>query len=114
MANKDPLVEHTLQYALAIRGFGKQLPMSVANVEDLKELIRSSGLVGQIYLQATQATNKRDFQLGVRACYNQLDKTIYWLKLVDVQGEVALDQKRGQLIAATEEIMDLLKRLIQN
>lgn len=114
MANQDPLAEHTLQYALAIRDFGKYLPMTVANVEDLKELIRSSGLVGQVYLQASQAATKREYLLGVRACYNQVSRTLYWLKLVDVQGKGELEQRRGQLVKATEDLMGLLNKIIQN
>lgn len=114
MANQDPLAEHTLQYALAIRDFGKHLPMTVANVEDLKELIRTSGLVGQVYIQATQASSKRDYLLGIKACYNQVGKTLYWLKLVDVQGKSELEQRRGQLVKATEDLMGLLNKIIQN
>ncbi len=113
MAQQDPLAEHTLQYALAIRDFGKYLPMTVANVEDLKELVRSSGLVGQVYLQATQASNKHDYQLGLKACYGQVKKTHYWLQLVDVQGKGELEQRRQTLMKATEDLMNLLNQIIQ-
>ncbi|MEO0900372.1 MAG: hypothetical protein AAFY71_28440 [Bacteroidota bacterium] len=113
-APQDPLIEHTLQYALAIRDFGKHLPMTVANVEDLKELIRTSGTVGQTYIKATQAPNKYDYKLGLKACYGQLNSTIYWLKLVDVQGQGELEKRREQLIQATSELMNLLKKIIES
>lgn len=113
MTPKDPLIEHTLQYALAIRDFGKYLPMTVANVEDLKELIRASGLVGQIYLKSTQAPNKYDYKLGLKACYGQLNTTLYWLKLVDVQGKGELEARREQLVKATHDLMNLLKKIIE-
>src|SRR6187402_1384122 len=39
------LEERTAALALAVRAFTRQLPMSVANTEDSKQLIRSSGSV---------------------------------------------------------------------
>lgn len=43
------LEERTFQFAKAVRIFVKTLPKTIANIEDGKQLIKSSGSVGANY-----------------------------------------------------------------
>ncbi|WP_394331671.1 four helix bundle protein [Aequorivita viscosa] len=40
--------------------------MTVANIEDSKQLIRSSGSVGANYIEANEALSKKDFKFRVK------------------------------------------------
>lgn len=49
------LEERTFLFAKEIRLFVKSLKMTVANIEDSKRLIRTSGSVGANYIEANEA-----------------------------------------------------------
>jgi hypothetical protein len=49
MSKQYDLEDRTLEFAKRVRGFVKKIHKSIANVEDGKQLIRSSGSVGANY-----------------------------------------------------------------
>ena len=58
---KYDLEDRTFQFAKAIRIFVKKIPNTVANIEDQKQLIRSSGSIGANYRKANEALGRKDF-----------------------------------------------------
>jgi hypothetical protein len=60
MREKD-LKERTYQFAREVRDFLKVIPNKAGNVEDTRQLLRSSGSIGANYLEADNAlTAARD------------------------------------------------------
>lgn len=55
------LEERTFQFAKSIRGLSMKLPKTPSNVEDMKQLIRSSASVGANYIEANEALSKERF-----------------------------------------------------
>jgi len=55
------LEERTFQFAKYVRLFIKTLPKTIENIEDSKQLIRSSGSVGANYREANESLGKKDF-----------------------------------------------------
>lgn len=55
------LEARTLEFARSIRAFIKKLEKTLANYEDAKQLIRSSGSVGANYIEANEALSKKRF-----------------------------------------------------
>jgi len=110
----DPVKTHTIQYAMAIREFGKHLPRTVANVEDLKSLIQSSGRIGAAYIAAKGARDTRGYQLGLINCITEVRTTHYWLELVDTQGSPELNARREQLMKASNDLAGLFENVIQH
>ena len=56
--NKKPvyyLEERTFQFAKAVRLFVKKLPKTIANIEDGKQVVKASGLVGANYREANES-----------------------------------------------------------
>ena len=60
------LEERTLEFAKAVRLLAKSLPRTIANAEDMKQLIRSSGSVGANYREANEGLSKKDFLMRIR------------------------------------------------
>ena len=60
------LEERTFQFAKQIRIFVRQLPKTEANLEDCKQVIRSSGPVGTNYIEANEALSKKDFLMRIK------------------------------------------------
>lgn len=55
------LEERTYLFARDVRLFVKALPRTAANVEDAKQLIRSSGSIGANYIEANESLGKKIF-----------------------------------------------------
>jgi len=55
------LEERTLRFAKEVIEFVGILPKTVANIEIMKQIIRSSGSVGANYIEANEALSKKGF-----------------------------------------------------
>jgi four helix bundle protein len=62
------LEERTLKFAKSVVNFTNLLPKTVANTEMVKQVIRSSGLVGANYIEANESLGKKDFAMRIRIC----------------------------------------------
>jgi len=62
------LEERTYLFALKTRLLVKKLPKGLANFEDSKQLIRSSGSVGANYIEANESLSKKDFKHRIKIC----------------------------------------------
>ena len=57
------LEQRTELFAREVRTFVQALPRSIANTEDAKQLVRSSGSVGANYIEANESLGRKDFLL---------------------------------------------------
>ena len=53
------LEDRTLKFAKEVIKFVKNLPKTIANIEIIKQLVRSSGSVGANYIEANEALSKK-------------------------------------------------------
>ena len=88
------LEERTLEFAKRVRVFVKQLKKTIATIEDGKQLIKASGSVGGNYIEANEALSKKDFVMRIKICRKEAKESAYWLKLVETEGDPALEQER--------------------
>jgi four helix bundle protein len=76
------LEERTFQFAKEVRIWVKELTKSIANIEDVKQLIRSSGSVGANYIEANESLSKKDFQFRIKICRKEAKECGFWLRLI--------------------------------
>ncbi len=88
------LEERTFQFARASRAFVKLVPRTVANVEDVRQVIRASGSIGANYIEANEAIGKKDFVMKVKICRREAKESGYWLRLMDIDGKQQAQQSR--------------------
>ena len=108
------LEDRTFQFASRVRGFVKKLPRTVCNMEDVKQVVRSSGSVGANYLEANEALSKKDFRLRIRISKKESKETRYWLRLLDTQDEKSLNSERDRLVQESTELMRIFGAILQN
>jgi len=60
-AKPRDLEERTFEFAQSVRAFVKQLPRTVSNTEDVKQLVRASGSVAANWIEADEALARRIF-----------------------------------------------------
>ncbi|MBW2166376.1 MAG: four helix bundle protein [Deltaproteobacteria bacterium] len=81
------LEDRTLMYAKNVRAFVKKLRVTIANIEDGKQLIRASGSVGANYIEGNEALSKKDLIMRIKICRKEAKESRYWLKLIDLNDE---------------------------
>jgi len=62
------LEERTFAFAKHSRALVRRLSKTIGNVEDSRQLIRSSGSVGANYIEANESLSKKDFVLRIKIC----------------------------------------------
>lgn len=104
------LEKRTFNFALEVRLFTKKLPRSIASIEDIKQLIRSSGSVGANYIEANEALSKKDFLMRIKICRKESKESIYWLNLLEVtEGHI---KERDGLAKEGIELLKIFSSII--
>lgn len=99
------LEERTELFARRCRyDFVKRLPRTTINIEDGKQLVRSSGSVAANYIEANEAISKKDFILRIKICRKEAKESRLWLRLCDCSGNEHLEHVRKELIAEADEL----------
>lgn len=76
------LEERTFEFAKSCRTLISKLPTSIANIEDGKQLVRSSGSVGANYIEANEKLGDKDFSFRLKIARKEAKESVYWLKLL--------------------------------
>ena len=88
------LEDRTLEFAKRVRAFVKKLPKTIANIEDIKQLVKAFGSVGANYIEANEALSKIVFRMRIKICRKESKESRYWLRLVDTREETGLEKER--------------------
>jgi four helix bundle protein len=110
---KYDLEERTFEFAKRVRKFVRALSKTVANIEDGKQLIRSSGSVGANYIEANESFSKKDFVLRAKICRKEVKESRYWLNLVDSSNDNLLEKERKELVQEATELMNIFGSIIR-
>ena len=81
-ARRYDLEDRTYEFARDVRGFVRQLPHTVANLEDVRQLVRASGSVGANYIEGNEALGKKDFVMHIKICRKEAKESRFFLRLV--------------------------------
>jgi len=106
------LEERTFKFAWDVRIFIRQIP-KIMNLEDSKQLIRSSGSIGANYIEANEALSKKDFVLRVKICRKEAKETSYWLRLLNLGEGSNLNKEREKLVQEAIELMKIFSSIMR-
>ena len=106
------LEERTFTLAKNVIEFVNTLPKTVANLEIIKQVIRSSGSVGANYIEANEALSKKDFAMRVKICRKEAKESRYWLRLIEIRGEDT-EKRRDLLIHEATELMKIFGAIVE-
>ncbi len=110
-ANYD-LEERTFAFAKEVRSFIKSLRKTELNIDDMKQLVRSSGSIGANYIEANEALSKKDFLNRIKICRKEAKETAYWLKLIEVNVPDA-EKVRQSLLKESNELMNIFGAILR-
>ncbi len=107
------LEERTFRFAKEVRAFVKTLPRTIANEEDIRQLVKASGSVGANYIEANEAVSKKDFVLHIKISRKESKESRYWLRLLDTGEKESLDKTRSALIQEATELMNIFGSMVR-
>ncbi len=107
------LEKRTFEFARRCRIFVKILPKTIGNIEDCKQLVRSSSSIGANYIEANESLSKKDFVLRVKICRKEAKESRYWLRLIDTNNDSGLEKERQTLINEATELMNIFGSIIR-
>jgi four helix bundle protein len=112
-AKQYDLEPRTFEFAKNVRAFVSKLNKSTANLEDGKQLIRSSGSIGANYIEANEALGKKDFIMRIKICRKEAKESRYWLRLVDTQQDSELQKEQIKLEKEADELLKIFSAILQ-
>ena len=106
-------MERTFLFGKETRSFVKRLSRTVENLEDIKQLVRSSGSVGANYIEANESVSKKVFLLQIKSCRKESLVSAYWLRLLDCGTALELAKECIRLTTEARELMNIFAAILR-
>lgn len=103
--NSDILYNRYLKFGMDCQKLVKSLPKTPYNSVYGNQLLRSSGSPGANYIEAIEASSRKEFILKLKICRRETKESIHWLVLIKNSNEEMenLDKNSEKLIKEAEE-----------
>lgn len=107
------LENRTLLFAKAIRSYCKMVTHHTANIQDIKQIVRSSGSVAANYIEANESLSKNDFIYRIKICRKEAKETKLWLNLIDIEDKPNLEAQRNSLSDEATQLMLIFNAIVK-
>ena len=111
-ARPRDLEDRTFRFAESVRRFVKQLPRSLSNTEDVRQLVRASGSVAANWIEADEALSRKDFLMRVKICRKEAKETRLFLRLVDTGPTKSNGTTRDALATEARELVLIFSSIV--
>lgn len=101
------LYERLLNFAKRCQMLVKKLPKTIYNIEYGSQLIRSSASPGSNYIEAIEASSRRDFTHRLKICRKETKESSHWLVLTKNSNEelIEIQEESESLIKEAQELI---------
>jgi four helix bundle protein len=90
----------------------KQLPRTISNTEDIRQLVRASGSVAANWIEADEALSKKDFLMRVKICRKEAKESRLFLRLSDMGLSHENVSRRDALAGEARELTLIFSSII--
>ena len=105
------LRDRTLRFAKTVRNYVKNLPKSLSNIEDARQLIKASGSVGANYIEAEEALSRKDFVMRIKISRKEAKESGCWLELTESKEEQIIEKQ--YLIGEATELTKIFGSIVE-
>jgi four helix bundle protein len=102
----------TFVFAKDVRSFCRKLKKDAINLEDIRQVVRSSGSVGANYIEANENLGKNDLKMRIRISRKEAKESVYWLKLLSTDGVIENEGERLRLIDEAEQLRKIFSAIL--
>ena len=89
-----------------------KIPRTIANIEDGKQIIRSSGSVGANYIEANEKVGEKDLKYRLRISRKEAKESIYWLRFILNSNDKIDKVENERLIKEALELRKILSAIL--
>jgi len=82
------LEERTAKFAEGIIKFCRSVRLDEITQPLINQIVKSSTSVGANYMEANQASSKKDFFNKIRICQKEANETKHWLRIISVAAPI--------------------------
>ncbi len=104
------LEERTLNYAGRTNSYVNNLPRTISNLQNGKQLVRAAGSIGANYIEANEALSKKDFAMRVKISRKEARESRYCLQLTSPDNKQ--ESEKFALIQESTELIKILSAII--
>ncbi|GGG39600.1 four helix bundle protein [Bizionia arctica] len=104
------LEERTYLFAKDCRLKVRQLQKTISNIEDGKQLVKSSGSIAANYIEANEKLGDKDFKFRLKISRKEAKESVLWLKLLRDLNPI--DEDLINLINEAEQLRKILSAII--
>src|SRR5438067_2412777 len=106
------LENRTYLFAKDVRTFVKNLPRTISNIEDVKQLVRASGSVAANCIEFNEALSRKDFLMRVKICRKEAKESRLFLRLLDNREAAQSESDRAKLMQEAKELVLIFSSII--
>ncbi len=110
---KYDLFDRTLKFAQLVRSFTRSIAITPHNIDDIKQLIRSSGSIGANYIEAEEALSTKDFLHRIKISRKEAKETVYWLKILTID-DISLTKTKDSLLDEASQLMRIFGKIVSD
>lgn len=89
----------------------KNLKRTISNIEDGKQLVKSSGSVGANYIEANEKLGDKDLKFRLRISRKEAKESEYWLRLLKPFNQ-HLSEEIENLINEASQLRKILSAIL--
>jgi four helix bundle protein len=89
---KYDLEERAARFGESIIKFAQKLPIDQVTKPLINQLVRSATSVGANYMEANQASSRKDFKNKIRICQKESNESKHWIRMI----AIALSDKKDE------------------
>lgn len=105
------LEKRTEAFAADCRSFVRRVEWDIPNMEDCKQLVRSSGSVAANYIEANECLGDKDLLMRLKISRKEAKESRLWLSLIMTkQPELVIEKQR--LTNECNELKNILSAII--
>jgi len=107
------LEERTFQFAKKVRLYVKKLLKSIANIEDNKQVVRSSGSVGANYIEVNESLSNKDFIFRIKLCRKEAKESAYFLRLIYETNTLQFEKEGKELYGEAIQLKKIFSAILK-
>jgi len=88
------LEERVAKFGEGMIMFCKTIKIDHLNKPLINQIVRSATSIGANYMEANQASSRKDFKNKIRICQKEANETKHWLRMIAVANEEKKEECR--------------------
>lgn len=112
-AKPNDLEQRKESFAADVRRFVRSLPRTVGNIEDVKQLVRSSGSIAANCIETNESLGGKDRVMRFRIARKEAKESRLWLALVNTGVNRLLEEQRAALLQEATELKLIFTAIIK-